>query len=301
MPRLLSKEQQQGLGIGTKMKVYKTCSGTAFRRSSTVTLEFGFGQSFELQKSSKNDFLIQAVEATSLKAGVIVQYPNLANLKPEKILARRTAKMRERYLELMAGLVRDRLASEKSSHHDLFSFVVDAKDPETGKGFSESELWAESRFLLIAGYSTLWREVSAADGVWIDGVHVPKGVDIGVLPYAFHHNEQISPNAYAFIPERWIESPDSSRGAIENARAAFSPFSIGTRSCAGKTLAYTEISGTIARTLWSLDMKRAEGPLGEVSGGIEGAGEGYDRGEEFQLEDHITCSLQLSTICTFTH
>lgn len=114
--------------------------------------EFGFGQSFELQSSPKNHFLIDAVEATGLKAGIYVQYPRLAALKLETFLARRTAKMREKYLELMANLVKSRLAAEKGSQQDLFSWVVDAKDPETGKGFSESELWAESRFLLIAGW-----------------------------------------------------------------------------------------------------------------------------------------------------
>ena len=54
----------------------------------------------------------------------------------------------------MGRLVRERLSTEKDSQNDLFSFLVDAKDPETGKGFTESELWAESRFLLIAGKHT---------------------------------------------------------------------------------------------------------------------------------------------------
>ncbi|KAF7959196.1 hypothetical protein EAE96_002711 [Botrytis aclada] len=316
--------------------------------------EFGFGQSFELQKNSKNDFLIKAVEATSMKAGVYVQYPRLTTLKLETILARRTTKMRERYLELMAGLVRTRLASGKGSHQDLFSFVIDAKDPDTGKGFSENELWAESRFLLIAGAdttstaltslffylsrnkacygklvaeirstfgsvseietgprlaechylracidesmrmsppisSTLWRTISAADGVWIHGNYIPKGVDIGVSPYAFHHNDEVFPDSYKFKPDRWIESPENSSEAIEKARAAFSPFSIGTRACAGRTMAYTEISDTIARTLWALDIKPAEGSLGRIGEGMEGSGKGYDRKGEFQLKDHITC------------
>jgi cytochrome P450 len=59
--------------------------------------------------------------------------------------------MRERYLKLMSQLVKSRLASGKDSHRDLFSWVIDAKDPEAGNGFTENELWAESRFLLIAG------------------------------------------------------------------------------------------------------------------------------------------------------
>ncbi|KAM0164559.1 hypothetical protein ACHAQE_002777 [Botrytis cinerea] len=195
--------------------------------------------------------------------------------------------MRERYLELMAGLVRARIALGKGPHQDLFSSVVDAKDPGTGKEFSENELWAESRFLLIAAEirktfdsvseiqtgprlaqwhylractdesmrmsppisSTLWRTISAADGVWIDGNYISKGVDIGVSPYASHYIGKIFPDSYKLKPDRWIESPENSSEAVEKARAAVGPFSIGTRACAGRTMAYTEISNTIARTL----------------------------------------------------
>ena len=113
--------------------------------------EFGFGQSFELQTKTDNRFLIDAVTATGLKAGVFVQYPKLQYLQLDKLLYRKGLWMREKYLQLMARLVKERLIAEKDSQNDLFSFLVDAKDPETGRGFTESELWAESRFLLIAG------------------------------------------------------------------------------------------------------------------------------------------------------
>ena len=113
--------------------------------------DFGFGQSFELQERADNRFLMDAVVATSKKAAVYVHYPALAKLQLEKLFARRTVRMREKYLKLMSYLVKSRLEADKDLHNDLFSFLVDAKDPETGKGFTESELWAESRFLLIAG------------------------------------------------------------------------------------------------------------------------------------------------------
>ena len=113
--------------------------------------EFGFGQSFELQTKTDNRFLIDAVTATGHKAGVFVQYPKLQYLQLDKLLYRKGLWMREKYLQLMARLVKERLIAEKDSQNDLFSFLVDAKDPETGRGFTESELWAESRFLLIAG------------------------------------------------------------------------------------------------------------------------------------------------------
>ncbi len=62
--------------------------------------------------------------------------------------------MREKYLQLMARLVKERPSAEKDSQNELFSYLVDAKDPETDRGFTESELWAESRFLLIVDKSS---------------------------------------------------------------------------------------------------------------------------------------------------
>ena len=113
--------------------------------------EFGFGQSFRLQTHEENRFLIAAVEATGVRAGLYVQYPGLQKLKLDKLFASRTLQIREKYLKLMSELVRSRLSTGKDLQSDLFANVIDAKDPETGKGFSEDELWAESRFLLIAG------------------------------------------------------------------------------------------------------------------------------------------------------
>ena len=122
--------------------------------------EFGFGQSFELQTKPDNRFLIEAVVATGHKAGVYVQYPRLQFLQLDKLFYRRGLRIREKYLNLMARLVRERMSVQKEEKgggvkgkEDLFANLVDAKDPETGRGFTESELWAESRFLLIAGLS----------------------------------------------------------------------------------------------------------------------------------------------------
>jgi len=47
----------------------------------------------------------------------------------------------------------DRRVSKKDEggQKDIFSFVSEARDPETGQGFSSAELFAESRVLLLAG------------------------------------------------------------------------------------------------------------------------------------------------------
>lgn len=136
---------------------------------------------------------------------------------------------------------------------------------------------------------TLWREVCPG-GIDLDNNHIPQGYDIGVNPYAVHHNEELYPNSYTYKPERWIVSSNNPKEAVERARFAFSPFSLGTRACAGRNMAYMELMDTLARTVWYTDFKRAEGPLGQIAAGEEGAREGRHRVGEFQLLEHLTCS-----------
>ncbi|MCJ1443830.1 MAG: hypothetical protein MMC23_004330 [Stictis urceolatum] len=316
--------------------------------------EFGFGQSFDLQTKTANHFLIDAVEATATRAGAYVQYPRLKSLNLEILVARRLYVMRKKYLDLMSSLVKSRRALANDARNDLFSHAVDAKDPETGRQFSEDELWAESRFLLIAGAdtastslaslffyltgnpdvyeklakevrstfkspeeirmgpkinsctylravideamrmsppisSTLWREI-LSPGLTLDSDFVPPGVVVGASPYAVHHNPDIFPDPYSFKPERWIESKENPKEVLEKAKHGFSPFSLGSRSCAGRTMAYAELSDTVARTIWWCDFKRAEGDLGKVAEGHEGVRGPRGRKGEFQMFDHITCN-----------
>ena len=45
---------------------------------------------------------------------------------------------------------------------DFFYYLLNAKDPETGKGFSMDELWGESNLLIIAGSDTTSTAMSGA-------------------------------------------------------------------------------------------------------------------------------------------
>lgn len=44
---------------------------------------------------------------------------------------------------------------ETNGQKDIYSFISEARDPETDQGFSEGELFAESRLLLLAGIHLL--------------------------------------------------------------------------------------------------------------------------------------------------
>lgn len=135
---------------------------------------------------------------------------------------------------------------------------------------------------------TLWRERSSTDdgleSVTVDGHNIPKGIQVGVNTYALHHNGEYFPEPFKFKPERWLPSevPEKQRAVMN---AAFSPFSLGSRGCAGKSMAYLESSLVMAKTIWYFDFEAASGKLGEVGGGCLGSTDGRGHPDEYQLYD----------------
>ncbi|KAI0098885.1 cytochrome P450 [Nemania sp. FL0031] len=130
---------------------------------------------------------------------------------------------------------------------------------------------------------TLWRKQDPEDHepLVIDGQVVPKGTLFGVSAYALHHNEEYYPDPFVFRPERWLNRAASPE-------QAFSVFSAGARSCAGKPLAYMELGLVVAKTLWYFDFDRVHGGLGEVGAGQADGPPGRRRPDEYQLQDIFT-------------
>lgn len=129
---------------------------------------------------------------------------------------------------------------------------------------------------------TMWRELPSTDKrpLVIDGHVIPPGVQVGVNNYAILHNQEYFPDPFKFEPDRWLAS-DQGGFTLD----AFVPFSIGTRGCAGKAMAYSQTSLVLARVLWYFDFEPAPGPLGKVGEGGPALGEGREREDEFQLYD----------------
>lgn len=139
-----------------------------------------------------------------------------------------------------------------------------------------------------------WRQQAAEDPqkgqpLIIDGHVIPPGTQIGVSAYALHHNEKYFPSPFSFQPERWLNAAKDPTQAARM-RSAFVPFSVGSRSCAGKAMAYLEASLVVAKALWSFDFEAVPGELGHVGGGGPGKGVGRERPDEYQLYDIFAAS-----------
>ncbi|KAL9619806.1 MAG: hypothetical protein Q9160_005642 [Pyrenula sp. 1 TL-2023] len=121
----------------------------------------GFGQSFSLLSSDKNRFIIQVMDAAGLLTGIYAQYPRIKYCGFGDLMDVLGGKMRARFGKLARDLTETRLSEGKKSKKDLFSFIIDAQDPENGQTFSLDELWAESRLMIVAGSDSVSTMMSA--------------------------------------------------------------------------------------------------------------------------------------------
>ena len=92
-------------------------------------------------------------------------------------------------------------------------------------------------------------------GINIEGHFFPEGTEIGVPIYVLHRQECHFSDPLAFKPIRWLSNTSEGKSSVSSSHPAFCPFSIGPRSCAGRVLAYAEMSIVLARILFLFDMR----------------------------------------------
>ena len=98
--------------------------------------------------------------------------------------------------------------------------------------------------------------------------------------YTIHHSPTHYPEPFRFLPERWLLPIDHPHGiatqeSLERARAAFTPFSIGSRGCIGKALAMMELRLVLARMAWEWEVEEIERVQGKTkcwNGGFQWQG-----------------------------
>ena len=132
-----------------------------------------------------------------------------------------------------------------------------------------------------------WREVGVGGEV-IAGQVIPQGCHVGTGTYSLHHHEAHFLNPHVYNPDRWFSGPPMSSCRIQT--PAFIPFSIGSRSCIGRTLAYSEISLIVVYLLWKYDFRASSGRDRNLGGGEEMEGMervGRANPGEFQVIDRV--------------
>ncbi|KAI9052021.1 hypothetical protein LZ554_004275 [Drepanopeziza brunnea f. sp. 'monogermtubi'] len=115
-----------------------------------------FGRSFKLLTSSENRYVPEIMHIGSVFGNINgnalwAHSTGLSNLlMPQGSAGRRAFRA---YAQKEA---RDRMAlgAGGTDRKDFFHYLIEAKDPQTGEGFTLSDLWSEANLILIAGSDT---------------------------------------------------------------------------------------------------------------------------------------------------
>lgn len=74
--------------------------------------------------------------------------PIVDKLKFDKVMFPKLAAGRARYMAYSKAQLAERTKlGEETDRRDFFYYLLKARDPETGQGFSTPELWGESNLL----------------------------------------------------------------------------------------------------------------------------------------------------------
>lgn len=102
--------------------------------------------------SADNNIIIDLIQVAAFRVGVCLQMPTLAVWPIHKIFTPNVRKLRDQYFSVSRALAVDRMNTD-SKRQDLFSHILAAKDPQTGRGFTMDGIWGESTLLIVAGIS----------------------------------------------------------------------------------------------------------------------------------------------------
>jgi cytochrome P450 len=163
--------------------------------------------------------------------------------------------------------------------YNAFTSLEDIKTPKINQLQYLHAVFEETLRMTPAVPSPLPRLVDTG-GIEIDGLHIPKGIEVGVPHYAIHHNEDYYPQSWSFRPERWLEDKESATLA----KKAFCAFSRGSMDCIGRPVAYLALKLALAKLLFLYDIR----PVGEMTGGGGPTkGLGREREGEYQMIDWL--------------
>ena len=114
-----------------------------------------FGQSFNTTRSAEQRPFLALMAHNIWFLNILGQMPLLKQLKLGAVVMRDQGRKLGRRLAFARKLLRERLDQEEQPARpkDLIHYLMQAKDPETGKGYEESELVSEINLLLVAGTS----------------------------------------------------------------------------------------------------------------------------------------------------
>lgn len=139
-------DKEKGGKWGSPMQLSDWCSYLTF----DLMTSYIFGVQYNLLDNPEHRHIIEDIEKSSIRTGVLIYAPLLYLGRLDKTLFKREIQGRNRLIRFIDGLVRKR-SNLNPLYKDLFSHLTVTKDAESGRSLSNNEIRAESTSLSIAG------------------------------------------------------------------------------------------------------------------------------------------------------
>ncbi|OCK75144.1 cytochrome P450 [Lepidopterella palustris CBS 459.81] len=114
-----------------------------------------FGKAFGMLESPTNRFAVDLVGKAAHRHLICGTHLTIHKYHLDKLLFPKIAATRAQYMQYSRTQAASRTKLGLDiDRQDFFFHLLNARDPETGQGFSNNELWGESNLLIIAGSDT---------------------------------------------------------------------------------------------------------------------------------------------------
>lgn len=110
-----------------------------------------FGETYNMIEKPDDRFVIECIERSNVRTGVLLQAAEVATRRLDRYLFTDAIRARDLFIKFVNKLLKSRLGALPLKRRDVFSFLLDAKDPETQRGLGVAEIGAESTTMIVAG------------------------------------------------------------------------------------------------------------------------------------------------------
>ncbi|KAH7128174.1 cytochrome P450 [Dendryphion nanum] len=145
----------------TRSKGFTNVTTSCKRMGMDVVGRLAFGAELNLQTEETNRFMIRSMIGGNYKHNVEMNGYVIRKIT-STIITSVYIKTWLKYLAWLRDIIVARQKEDVHAKADLYSFLAETKDDETGKGLSLDEIWSEAQFFFPAGGDTTSSTLSAA-------------------------------------------------------------------------------------------------------------------------------------------
>ena len=111
-----------------------------------------FGAEYRTMEEPRFRYVTDAIEKSNVRLGVLMQASELAFGGLDRKMFPSAAQAGAQFIKFLRQLLQKRLQQAPTeSEIDIFSFLQQCKDPETGEGLSTMQISTETATIIVAG------------------------------------------------------------------------------------------------------------------------------------------------------